>query len=169
MRDIVLFGRDVLREHCRPLDPAADGELLKTLIRDMKRILAAQDGLGLAGPQVGEAVRVFIAGEETGLPLAGHTVFINPVIELCGPVVRGEEGCLSFPGIYADVDRSQGVVVRALDTNWEPFELSLTGLAARLVQHENDHLDGILLVDRMGPLKRRMMRSRLRKLREESC
>lgn len=169
MREIVLFGRDVLREKCRPLEAGRDDAFLREFLRDMKRILAGHDGLGLAGPQAGEPVCVFIAGEDTGLPLGGHSVFINPEIELFGPVVRGEEGCLSFPGIYADVERSQGVRVRALDENWEPFSLEIAGLGARLVQHEYDHLGGILLVDRMGALKRRLLKNRLRKIREESC
>lgn len=169
MRDIVLFGSEVLRERCRPLDPQGDGELLTNLVRDMKRILACHDGLGLAGPQAGEAVRLFIAGEDTGLPLGGHTVFINPVIQLLGPPVRGEEGCLSFPGVYADVERSQTVLVNALDRHWQPFRLELSGLAARLVQHEHDHLEGILLVDRMGALKRRLLRNRLKRIREGVC
>jgi peptide deformylase len=169
MREIVLFGRDVLREKCRPLEPGRDDAFLQILLRDMKRILAGHDGLGLAGPQAGEAVCVFIAGEDTGLPLGGHTVFVNPEIELYGPIIRGEEGCLSFPGIYADVERSQGACVKALDENWQPFTLEIAGLGARLVQHEYDHLGGILLVDRMGALKRRLLRSRLRKIREESC
>ncbi|MFO7625915.1 MAG: peptide deformylase [Candidatus Fermentibacteraceae bacterium] len=169
MREIVLFGRDVLREKCRPLEPGKDDAFLRALLLDMKRILAGHDGLGLAGPQAGEAVCVFIAGEDTGLPLGGHTVFVNPTIELYGPVIRGEEGCLSFPGVYADVERSQGVSVKAFDEHWDPFTLEIAGLGARLVQHEYDHLGGILLVDRMGALKRRLLRSRLRMIREESC
>jgi peptide deformylase len=169
MRDIVLYGRDVLREQCRPLEPGRDDDLLKSLLEDMKTILREHDGLGLAGPQAGEPVRVFIAGEDTGLPLAGHTVFVNPVLESFGPVVRGEEGCLSFPGIWADVDRSHGVLLRAMDRNWEPIALEMTGLAARLAQHEFDHLEGVLLVDRMGTLKRKLLRNRLRRIREESC
>lgn len=169
MREIVLYGRDVLREKCRPLEPGKDDAFMEALLRDMKRILAGHDGLGLAGPQAGEAVRVFIAGEDTGLPLGGHTVFVNPEIELFGPVIRGEEGCLSFPGLYADVERSQGVMVKAFDEHWYPFTLEISGLGARLVQHEHDHLGGILLVDRMGVLKRRLLRNRLRKIREESC
>lgn len=169
MREIVLFGKDVLRERCRALDPEKDGDFLSILVRDMKRILASHDGLGLAGPQAGEPVRLFIAGEDSGLSLGGHTVFINPVLELLGPAVRGEEGCLSFPGIYADVERNQGVRISAFDRHWQPFTLEVSGLAARLAQHEHDHLEGILLVDRMGPLKRRLLRNRLKRLREGAC
>ena len=169
MREIVLFGRDVLREKCRPLEPGRDDAFLREFLRDMKRILADHDGLGLAGPQAGEPVCVFIAGANTGLPLGGHTVFVNPELELFGPVVRGEEGCLSFPGIYADVERSLSVRLKALDEHWQPFTLEVAGLGARLAQHENDHLGGILLVDRMGALKRRLLRNRLRSIREESC
>jgi peptide deformylase len=169
MRKISLYGQDVLRKRCRPLDPESDRDLVGHLLSEMQLILQEHDGLGLAGPQAGEPVRIFIAGADAGLPLGGHTVFINPEVLPSGPEIRGEEGCLSFPGVYADISRSQNVRITALDRNWKPFTLNLTGLASRLVQHESDHLDGVLLIDRMGPLKRRLLRNRLRSIREESC
>lgn len=169
MRRIALFGREVLRERCRSLDPENDTEYLELLLADMRNILLEHDGLGLAAPQAGDPVRVFIAADSSELPLGVNTVFINPRIQLSGPVVRGEEGCLSFPGIYTDVDRSRDVRISALDRNWKPFSLDLSGLASRLVQHEYDHLNGVLLVDRMGPIRRRLLRNRLKNIREESC
>ncbi len=169
MRDIVLYGHDVLRERCRPLEPGRDDDFLEILLTDMRAVLREYNGLGLAAPQVGEPVRAFIAGDDTGLPLAGHTVFLNPELEPFGPRVRAEEGCLSFPGVWADVERSHGVVIRALDRRWEPVTLELTGMAARLAQHEFDHLEGVLLVDRMGMVKRRLLRSRLKRIQEGGC
>ncbi len=164
MRGIVLYGSPVLRLRSRRIELPADRGLLDGLLADMERILALEEGLGLAAPQAGESLRVFIL-EATSLPaLAGRRVFVNPVVEPQGPPSRREEGCLSLPGIYEDVTRPSRAVVHAQGADGEPFCIELEGLAARAVQHEYDHLEGILFIDRIGSLRRRLLGGRLDKI-----
>lgn len=164
MREIQVFGSAVLRRTAREVDATADAEVLADLLKDMSRLLALEEGLGLAAPQAGESLRVFML-EATSLPaVCGRRVFVNPVLEPSGPLCRREEGCLSLPGIYEDVTRPSRVTISALDHRGEPFRLELEGLAARVVQHENDHLDGVLFIDRIGALRRRLLKGRLDRL-----
>lgn len=146
--DIRVLGDPILRERTQPLASVSDGT--RALIADMLETMYAAEGIGLAAPQVGRSERVFVADVD-GTPLA----LVNPeVIEREGSE-RAEEGCLSIPEIFGDVDRSERIVVRALDQDGQPMELQAEGLLARCILHELDHLDGKLFIDYMSLLKRK--------------
>ena len=163
-----IIGDPVLRQKSIPVSFPEDRSAVLDLLLKMFRILEAKEGLGLAAPQAGVPLRVFIAAPDYLEDLMGHTVFINPVLDAYGPEEIREEGCLSIPGIWENVRRPSGVRITATDQNGQQFSLDLGGLAARLVQHENDHLDGVLFTDKLSPMKKRMLRGKLRKLREEN-
>lgn len=157
IREIIRMGHPTLRQVARPL---TSGELnepwLHELIADMKETLPVAGGIGLAAPQVNVPVRLAIIeiaggpsryGEISAMPM---TVFINPEIEVLNPATAGYwEGCLSVPGLRGYVERPQHVRVRAMDLQGQPFELELNGFLATVFQHEFDHLDGKLYVDRL--------------------
>jgi peptide deformylase len=123
----------------------------------MAETMYAEDGVGLAAPQVGECIRLFLAdpapAEEHGKRLL---VFINPEIVARSGKQVWDEGCLSVPGMRAEVQSSAKVTVRALDRDFQPFEITGEGLAAVCFQHEIDHLDGKLFFDRLSPLKKKL-------------
>ena len=147
---IHLLGSPVLRE--RSADVAAVDDKVRTFIADLIETMRASKGVGLAANQVGVATRVAVVEAEPGQVYA----LVNPQIVEQGGTVRDEEGCLSIPDIYADVTRSARVVVEALDQNGVKRRIEGEGLLARALQHEIDHLDGILFLDRIGPIKRRL-------------
>lgn len=136
---------------------------IRTLIDDMAETMYAAPGVGLAATQIGEPHRIFIvdiAGEDE--PSNLH-VFINPEIIKTEGDQTGPEGCLSFPGITEDVKRSATVRVRAMNAEGQTFELEASELMAVAIQHEHDHLDGVLMIDRMGMLKRRIVQRKMQK------
>jgi len=140
---------------------------LRQLIDDMFETMYAAPGIGLAATQVDvhERLLVLDVSEDKGDPM----VFINPeVLEAEGSQVY-QEGCLSVPGIYADVKRAEKIRVRALDRDGQPFELSAEGLLAVCIQHEMDHLAGKVFVDYLSPLKRELVRKKLAKQRREDA
>ncbi|MFO0757788.1 MAG: peptide deformylase [Byssovorax sp.] len=161
IRTILHYPDPRLREKALPVEHITP-EIGK-LIDDMAETMYAAPGVGLAATQIGEKHRIFlidIAAEDEPSKLI---VFINPEIvkkegEQCGP-----EGCLSFPTVNEDIKRAAKVTVRALDRKGEPFEISADGLLAVAVQHENDHLDGVLMIDRMGMLKKRIVQRKMQK------
>lgn len=164
-----IIGDPVLRKKAEEIDPSRGMEEVDSLIERMFSVLHEEEGLGLAAPQVGESLRVFIALPGYLDDLKGHTVFINPVVEPYGDPEKREEGCLSIPGIYETLERPSRARIRALDRNGSPFELDVSGLTARLVQHETDHLDGVLFVDRLSPMKKKLLRRKLKNLREQAA
>jgi len=113
-RSLKHYGDECLRRTSRKLDPAGESDFIDTLLEDMERILEIENGLGLAAPQVGENVSLFILNGRD-LPLNGHRVFINPLIHTEGNMIKDEEGCLSLPGIYELVRRPERVLISALD------------------------------------------------------
>ena len=142
-----------------PGKPVTDfGPELQTLIDDMAETMYAAPGVGLAAPQIGESLRLFIIDIATGDDApSDFRVFVNPeIVERDGDVVW-EEGCLSFPGVHEEIERAERVKVRAQDREGKPFELEADGLLAIAIQHENDHLDGKLMVDHLSVLKRRLV------------
>jgi len=157
IREIIRMGHPTLRQVARPiLREELSAPWLLELVEDMKETLPAAGGIGLAAPQVDVSVRLAIIEIEGGLSRYGEieamplTVFINPEIEVLDPATGGYwEGCLSVPGLRGFVERPQHVRVRALDMNGEAFELELKGFLATVFQHEFDHLDGKLYVDRL--------------------
>jgi peptide deformylase len=136
---------------------------IRQLVDDMAETMYAAPGVGLAATQIGEAHRIFlvdIAGEDE--PSNLH-VFVNPeIVKREGDHV-GPEGCLSFPGITEDIKRAAKVTVRALDREGKSFELTAEALLAVAIQHEHDHLDGTLMIDRMGMLKKRIVQRKMQK------
>lgn len=146
--DIRVLGDPVLRERTAPVTAITDE--LRSLIADMFETMYAAEGIGLAGPQVGHGTRVFVMDVDDN-PLA----MINPEIIESEGTERAEEGCLSIPEIFGDVDRSTRIVARATGIDGKTFEVEMTGLAARCVLHEIDHLDGKLFIDYMSLIKRK--------------
>ena len=163
VRKIRVYGDPVLREKARPAG-APDAELRK-LARDLLDTLDSADGVGLAAPQIGVSRRVIAVHpppDEDGVREEPR-IYVDPeVVECSGGEEGAEEGCLSIPGVYEVVKRPRQVLVRATDLNGEPFETRAAGIVARILQHEIDHLDGVLFVDRVGPMRRALLKRRLR-------
>ncbi len=163
---IRIMGDPVLRQKAEPLQ--AVDEDIRRLIKDMFDTMYQADGVGLAAPQVGVSQRVIVIDphEQDVKPFG----LVNPVIVQSGDdVERGEEGCLSIPGLKDIVERPAAVVVEALDGDGQPVRIEAEGLLARVLQHEVDHLDGILFVDRVSPLKRTMLLKRWQKVKPETA
>jgi peptide deformylase len=164
LRPILRYPDARLREKSQ--DVHVFGDDLRALVSDMAETMFDANGAGLAAIQVGVPLRLFIidgpvAGDEE---TSGPRVFINPeLIEISDEAQTGDEGCLSFPGIYVPVKRGMRARVRALDIDGKPFEMSGEALFARALQHENDHLIGRLLIDQCGPVKREIIKRKLRK------
>ena len=161
IRSILQYPDKRLRNRAEPV-PAVTPEIV-ALIEDMKETMYAAPGCGLAAPQIGISLRIFIidtAGEDEPSALR---VFINPEIVSREGKAVWEEGCLSFPGVHEEIERAAQVTVRALDERGQMVELTTEGLLGVAVQHENDHLDGVLMIDHMGVLKRRLALRKLQK------
>lgn len=146
------MGHPVLRAKAKALTPAEIRRpVLQQLVDDMIDTMHEYQGIGLAAPQIHESIRMFVAGIEGKGEELKVLPFFNPVITRVGDaLVEDWEGCLSIPDIRGRVPRARDIIVRALDRKGEPFELTLSGFPARVVQHEADHLDGVLFFDRMG-------------------
>lgn len=143
---ICKLGEKVLREKAEPIEKLTDE--IKMLIDDMFEAMIDANGVGLAAPQVGKKLRLFVAVADDDV----KRVFINPqIVSTSEEVGDYEEGCLSIPGVYETIRRPVRVRVQALDENGKPFTLEADGLLARIIQHETDHLDGILFIDRGDP------------------
>jgi peptide deformylase len=165
-REVRLLGDPVLRTPAVEIAEVTDE--VRALVDDMFATMYAADGVGLAGPQVGESIRVIVVDphEEERTPFA----LINPkVIERGAETARREEGCLSIPGVADIVERPATVVVEALDRDGESLRIEADGLLACILQHEIDHLDGVLFIDRVSPLKRKMLLSKWQKVKPEEA
>jgi peptide deformylase len=139
---------------------------LQQLIDDMAETMYAAPGVGLAATQNGEAHQIFVVDcAEEGAP-SDFRVFVNPEILTTEGETTFEEGCLSFPGAKEEIDRATKVRVRALDRDGKPFELETDGLLAIAIQHEYDHLQGVLMIDHLGPLKKRLLHRKMQKRAE---
>ncbi|MGX5915270.1 peptide deformylase [Aliidiomarina sp. Khilg15.8] len=157
--EILQYPDDRLRTVAKPVDKVDDA--LRETIENMFETMYDAKGVGLAATQVDVHKRLFIAdcSEHQDEPL----VFINPEITVRDGIHENEEGCLSFPNVYAKVERAGEITVKALDKNGEPFERDADGLLAICIQHELDHLEGKLFVDYLSPLKRNRIRKKLEK------
>lgn len=167
IRPILRYPDPKLREKSQ--DVTSFGDELRQLVADMGETMFAADGAGLAAIQVGAPLRLFIidGAVSGGGEDAPPRVFINPeIIALSDEAQTGDEGCLSFPGIYVPVKRGMRARVRALDIEGKPFEVEGEALFSRALQHENDHLIGRLLIDQCGPVKREIIKRKLRKEKE---
>jgi len=162
---VYIYGSSVLRKVAQDITP--DYPNLKQLLSDMFDTMYQSDGVGLAAPQIGLSIRVFVVD---GAPFAEDDpnlkdfkkAFINAhIVERFDEKVRYSEGCLSIPTIHEEVERESKVRIRYVDENFQPHEDVFEGTAARIVQHEYDHLDGIMFVDRLSPIRRQLLKSKL--------
>ena len=162
-RPILRYGAPVLHTRAAPLaDITPDVE---QLIDDMIETMHAAPGVGLAAPQVGEGLRLCVVDLSVGQRAADLHVLVNPVLVSMEGMQLHEEGCLSVPGVEASVVRPARVLVRALDRQGQSRDIQADGLLARALQHELDHLDGVLFVDRLRPMYRRSIERRIERLR----
>jgi peptide deformylase len=169
IRPIELLGSPVLRREADEITTFDDA--LQRLVRDMFETMYHAEGVGLAGPQVGISSRILVidARDEED-PARGRLALVNPrIVEASRATERGTEGCLSIPGVDELVERALVVVVEAQTPTGEPVRLEAEGFMARVLQHEIDHLDGILFIDRLTPLKRELLVKRYRKLQAEEA
>ncbi len=157
--EIRLFGDPVLREKCAPV--AAIDDEIRQLAEDMRETMHEAEGIGLAAPQVGIPIRLFVYDVQD--PEIPPGVLVNPQIVEKKGSVKEEEGCLSVPGLAEVVERSSSIVATGLGLDGEPVEIRAEGILSRCIQHENDHLDGILFLDRVSPLKRKMLLGKWKK------
>jgi len=172
VRDIVIWPDPVLTTRSEPVEAVTDD--MQALFDDMAETMYAADGLGLAAPQIGLGKRIFVVdtssrqkeGEEAPEG-PGLLFFVNPEIVVAEGSTLFEEGCLSLPGITVEIERHTHVVMRALDRHGKPFEVDAEGLFAIALQHELDHLDGRLLVDRLSALKRELTRKKMKRTKAE--
>ena len=160
LRALHLLGSPVLRE--RSPEIAEVNDEIRRLIDDMFETMDAAKGVGLAANQIGLALRVAVVDAE------GHRfAMINPVISEAEGRSTAEEGCLSIPDIFGDVTRPERVTLEAIGQDGKPFRLEASGLTARAIQHELDHLDGVLFLDHLGPIRRKMLLARWKKEHRE--
>ena len=169
---IVAYGAAVLKRKADEIDPSYPN--LKELIENMWETMYSAHGVGLAAPQIGLSIRMFVidaspfvdeeemSKEEVKTLQSFKKVFINSIIlEEQGALWNFNEGCLSIPDVREDVSRKEQITLQYLDENFETHRITLEGLAARVVQHEYDHIEGVLFTDRISPLKRRLIKNRL--------
>jgi peptide deformylase len=151
------YGDPILRQVAKPV--AAVTPEITVLIADMVETMWRQVGIGLAAPQIGVGLRIFVM--DGGKSKA--RVLVNPEIVDRRGVVLEEEGCLSLPGIFADVERSKWVQVTGLDGEGEPVSFEASDLRAKVIQHEMDHLNGVLFIDRLTPVMRERIKKKIQK------
>ncbi|MEX0681274.1 MAG: peptide deformylase [Balneolales bacterium] len=166
---IVTFGDPVLQKKAKPV--LSDDPELQACIDDLFETMYEAAGVGLAAPQVGKSIRLFVVDadavteSEDGIKL-GRGVFINPVIEPVGDETwDSEEGCLSIPDVRDQVTRPKKIYIRYYDRNFQFHEEEHEGWYARVLQHEMDHLNGILFIDYLGAFRKRLLRSKLENIR----
>lgn len=164
VREILVYPDPRLREKAEPVAEVDDS--IRALVEDMAETMYAAPGVGLAANQIGVLLRVFVIDVADEEEPSNLMVFINPEILDATGTQTYQEGCLSFPGGSEEIKRAEHVRVRALDVNGKPFELEAEGLLAVAIQHENDHLNGVLMIDKLGPLKRRRLGQKIKKARE---
>jgi peptide deformylase len=158
---IVKYGDPVLTQKARPVTEF--DEILRKLVEDMFETMYAAPGVGLAAPQVGVLKRIFVMDCSGGKDAQQKIAFINPEIISTEGDQSGDEGCLSFPGIYFDVKRPRRVVARAFNLQGQEFTIDALDLAARCIAHETDHLDGELFIEYLSPLRRDLLKRKIKK------
>jgi peptide deformylase len=178
---ILEYGDPILRAKGKPIDNIDDR--IRELAANMIETMHAANGVGLAAQQVGEALQLTVLdvslvedrpstlkvdGKEIDPKAAMPLVLINPEIELRGATETGVEGCLSFPEITGDIERATSVIVRAQTLESSTIEIEATGFLSRAIQHEGDHLNGILFIDRMNSAAKAALSSRLKRLQKET-
>jgi peptide deformylase len=158
-----MYGDPVLRQRGKDIEPGTD---IKQLVEDMYETLEGANGIGLAAPQIGKSLRLFIVDgtsleDEPGMDNF-RKVFVNPqMLEEVGSPWEFEEGCLSIPNIREKISRKEQLRIRYFDENWNSFEETFDGMKARIIQHEYDHIEGKMFVDYLTPLKKRLLKGKL--------
>jgi peptide deformylase len=160
---IILYPDPRLRKAAAPVTAFDDD--LKKLVARMFQLMREEQGVGLAAPQVGVSLRLFVANP-TGKP-EDDRVAINPTLSNADGTEAGEEGCLSLPKIRADIDRFATLTLKAQDIEGKPYEVTATGFEARIWQHEFDHLNGVMIIDRMPFSSKMAARKQLRQLEDD--
>ncbi len=178
---ILQYGDPILRTKGKPIDKI--DPRIRELAQNMVETMHAANGVGLAAPQIGEALQLTVLdvsevedrpstmklnGESIDPKIAMPLVLINPQIDLGAETEKGTEGCLSFPEITGEIVRAKLITVRAQNLDGEPIEIETTGFLARAVQHEIDHLNGILFIDRMSTAAKIGLSSKLKRLQKET-
>lgn len=168
---IYAYGQPVLRQQAAEIGPDYPG--LDQLIADMWETMYHAEGVGLAAPQIGKSIRLFVVDtlqlEEKGRKVeqAVKKVFINAqLLNETGDRWTYEEGCLSIPDIRAEVERQPEIRIRYMDEQFQEHEEVYTGVTARVIQHEYDHIEGILFIEHLSPIKKTMIRSKLENIRK---
>lgn len=161
-RPIRILGDPVLRRKADAV--AGEWDTVEKLVAEMLRAMRLAKGIGLAAPQIGESLRVVVADLSTLDPDAQPLALVNPSIVSRRGEQTEEEGCLSIPGIWEVVHRPSQLVVRAQRVTGEPTTVEADGTLARVLDHELDHLDGVLFIDRLSPLKRKLLSKKLSSL-----
>lgn len=165
---IVIYGSQILRNESEDITP--DYPELKKLIEDMWTTLAEAEGVGLAAPQIGKNIRLFIVdctpwGEDDPSLADYRKVFINAEIyERSEETSLFEEGCLSLPGLHENVRRPVSIRMRYLDENFVEYDEEFTGKPARVIQHEYDHIEGIVFTDHLAPIRKNLIKNKLQKM-----
>jgi peptide deformylase len=160
---IVMYGDPVLRQKAKDIEQGVD---ISSLVEDMYETMHAANGVGLAAPQIGKSLRLFVIDgrvieEEPGMENF-KKVFVNPeMIEEIGTPWEYEEGCLSIPNIREKISRKEKLKIRYFDENWIAHEEDFDGMKARIIQHEYDHIEGKMFVDYLTPLKKRLLKGKL--------
>lgn len=162
---IVIYGHQILRKVAEDIDK--DYPDLQQVVSDLFETMYCSEGLGLAAPQIGKSIRIFVID---GAPVADEEpelanfkkAFINAhIVEKCGDLKPMTEGCLSIPHLREEVNRESHIRIKYYDENWEFHDEVYDGYKARIIQHEYDHLDGILFTDKVNPLRKRLIKSKL--------
>ena len=165
IRTILHYPDPRLRQKASPVERVTPA--IRQLVDDLAETMYAAPGVGLAAPQLGEPQRIFVVDAASEEEPSDLHVFVNPEIVAREGKSSYREGCLSFPGVAEEIERAARVTVRALDAEGRPFELSAEGLLAVAIQHEHDHLDGVLMIDHLGMLKRRLVHREMLKSKLE--
>jgi peptide deformylase len=160
---IIMYGDPVLRKKAQDIKK---GEDIAILVQDMFETMHAAHGIGLAAPQIGKSIRLFVVDgttfEDEPDLIDFKKTFVNPVVlEQEGEDWPFEEGCLSIPNIREEIFRKERVRIRYFDENWNTFEEEFQGVKARIIQHEYDHIEGKLFIDYLTPLKKRLLKRKL--------
>jgi peptide deformylase len=152
------YGDPVLRKRAKPVEAVTPQ--IRAFIADMVDTMYDEVGIGLAAPQIGISLRLMVVGHDDNRQARA---LINPVITEQGGSVTAEEGCLSIPGVFAPVTRAEWVKLEAQDTEGQPVSITARGLRARVFQHEMDHLDGVLFIDRLDAVTRDRIKRKIKK------
>ena len=163
---IVAYGDPVLKKKAQDIDPNTALDL-KKLSEDMFETMYQAKGVGLAAPQIGMSIRLFVVDaqaldDEDEQLIGMKKVFVNAqILEESGEDWAFEEGCLSIPGIRGDVERKDKITIRYFDTDWNEYTETYEGLAARVIQHEYDHIEGKLFIEYLAPVKKQVIKNKL--------